>query len=175
MKKLQNLITVKVVRYGPGGATSFHLLETQAGVYLNKLSAQIQEMLGLKKKECELLWLNKGGDTIHLTSQRTFDEFQDAEWCTAPWVLHVHTTPAQKGEKQRKITLDTSAKALFDRYDIDGSGHIDRSELARMLKEIDLEQLGVSDACGVPSNHARHARTPCYATPESMGARSART
>ena len=35
---------------------------------------------------------------------------------------------------------------LFDRYDTDGSGTIDKRELRAMLKELDREQLQVSEA-----------------------------
>mgnify|MGYP002827813294 CR=1 FL=1 len=42
------------------------------------------------------------------------------------------------------ISLDSMAKDLFDRYDVNNNGTIDRSELRRMLVTVDERALGVS-------------------------------
>lgn len=157
MKRFNNLINVKLLY----GSTSV-MIETQAGIYLNKLSEHVQELLGIEKKRLQLLWLTKDGDTVLLDSQRTMDQFQDAEWATQPWVIHVNEKPlppakaakAGKGKKgavpeeaageTTKISLQESAKTLFDRWDINDNKRLERSELARMLKEVDLSQLNIS-------------------------------
>ena len=160
MKRFNNLINVKLVMHGCADGT-VHMIETQAGIYLNKLSEQVQKLLNIEKKRLQLLWLTKGGETVLLDSQRTMDQFQDAEWCTQPWVFHVNELPPPKGKEKKgkgkgdsgggeapgeavAISLNTEAKALFDRFDINDNKLLDRSELGRMLQEVDLSKLQVS-------------------------------
>ena len=154
MKRFNNLINVKLV-YG----TTSVMIETQASIYLNKLQAHVMELLNIDKKRLQLLWLTRQGETVLLDSQRVMDQFQDAEWATQPWVIHVNERPLPpaktgKGRKDKgnvdsggeptKLSLVEQARALFDRFDINDNKQIDRSELARMLKEVDLSQLSIS-------------------------------
>ena len=105
-------------------------VETEDGVYLTKLVPQVQQCLGLRGK-ITLLWLNAGGETIPLVSQRDFDLFASSEWCTMPWVLYVHEDASQSA-----LALHDMARALFDRFDVNSNGRIEIGELRRMLKTV---------------------------------------
>ena len=120
-----------------------------------------------------MLWLDADGETHELASQEAFARFVDHEWCSLPWVLHLCEGSEQS---LQSLTLPDRAKGLFVHYDINVSqarvrhvehrrlklvqahtptlesrppqndGRIDRAEMRRMIKDINLEDLRVSDA-----------------------------
>ena len=138
LKRYNARIALRLVYHGES-ASSVHMMETEDGVYLSKLMPAVAERLGLSGK-AKLLWLEKGGETVPLTSQRDFDNFVNEAWCTQPWELHVHEEKAPP-----KLELHEQAKALFHRFDTDSSGKIERRELRRMLLELDLSRLHISE------------------------------
>ena len=157
MKRFNNVICLKIMVMGPqgSGGTLSYYMDTQASVYLNKLHQQVVQLVGIPKKHLKLMWLSKQGETSEIDSQRTLDHFQDVEWCTQPWVLFAHDSRGDGGGSKSKkgnesasssfaISLDSMAKDLFDRYDVNNNGTIDRSELRRMLVTVDERALGVS-------------------------------
>lgn len=114
--------------------------------------------------------------TIQLKSQRDFDLFSSESWCSHPWVLYV--TPDEPASKTA-LSLHEPARALFDRYDVDGSGTIEVGELQRMLKELDLQHLDVSPVRAPPAGAARpptptigQAQTPARTASASSVRRS---
>ena len=144
MKRFNSLITLRIVQHLPtkpdgGSDVRSFLLETQDSVYLNELTRMVQRRLRAKGK-VRLLWLSKSGETVPLDSQRVMEQFADREWCTMPWVVHVHED--SKAATQA-LALTDSAKALFDRFDTNNDGLIDTAELKRMLEELDRERLQV--------------------------------
>ena len=146
MKRFNSLITLRVVQHLPtmpdgGSDVRSFLLETQDSVYLNELTRVVQRRLGTKGK-MRLLWLSKSGETVPLDSQRVMEQFCDREWCTMPWVVHVHE---DSRAATQALALTDSAKALFDRFDTNNDGLIDATELRRMLEELDRERLQLSE------------------------------
>ena len=130
-KRFNSLLTLKVVWHAAPTADGdtqperTFLMETQDSVYLPELTRLVQQRLGVTCK-LRLLWLSKSGETIALDSQRVLERFADREWCSQPWVLHAHEDT--KAATQA-LALTDSAKALFDRYDVNNNGRIDRREL----------------------------------------------
>ena len=85
MKRYNSLLTLKVIH-----EDNEFLLETMDSVYLNKLSELVIDRLGVPAKQTRLLWVNVGGETLTLDSQRVFEQYVDAEWCSMPWVVYVY-------------------------------------------------------------------------------------
>lgn len=141
MKKFNSQLCLRLVYHSADGEVHAQM-PVEDSIYLNKLMPAVARRLGLGKKKVALLWCTPSGETVPLTSQVEFTSFAEQEWCTLPWVLHVFE--ANKGKPAPVVSLEEMAKTLFNKYDVDGSGSIDRSELMRMLKSVDLSKLEVS-------------------------------
>ena len=149
LKRFNCLLNLRVhflcstsIEKGAAEVLKTYEMETQDGVYLTALQKQLAKLLGVKK--AKVLWVNEGGETIVLDSQRVFEQFADKSWNVLPWTLYA-MDDSKKAQKAAKVTLHEAARALFDRYDGDANGIIERGELSRMLKEMDLSKLEVSE------------------------------
>ena len=150
MKRYNSMITIIVYVHAPQDAVEAGkreisqtlMIQTQDSIYLNELKTLIGSRLKNKKAKLRLMWLTKDGETVNLDSQRVMSQYVDYEWCCMPWVLHAHE---DLPKVQKSLALTDQSKALFDRYDTNADGGIDKAELGRMLKELDRETLQVSE------------------------------
>lgn len=98
----------------------------------------------LKSNRFPLVWNDPSGATIEL-NHLIFDRFVLLMWCAQPWVIHVYDEEryASSGPVQR-IRLVGTGTTLFERYDVDASGRVDKRELIRLLMGLDLKRLNCS-------------------------------
>ena len=66
-----------------------------------------------------------------------WSHYLHANWCSQPSVLHIRDSAASTSP----IALTRTAEFLFSRYDVNSNGFIERKELARMMRDLKLEQL----------------------------------
>ena len=88
-----------------------------------------------------LLWLTDEGKTVHIDSQRVLHQWLDDAWCRLPVILHVLDDATATSDA---LDLADRASMLFEQYDQDQNGLIDRAELTNLLQSMDLTNLGVS-------------------------------
>ena len=88
-----------------------------------------------------LIWL-EDGRAMEVASQVDWTHFLHANWCSQPLVLHIRDSAASTSP----IALTRTAEFLFLRYDVNSNGLIERKELARMMRDLKLEQLNCPTA-----------------------------
>ena len=88
MKKYNTRVMLRVIVHDGDKPPKPFLMNVVNSIYLDELRREIGERCGLKGK-FKLLWLNLGGETVELTSQRLFWKYADTMWCERPWELHV--------------------------------------------------------------------------------------
>ena len=136
-------VTLKIVILGPDGLPQRQLLvSTTDSLRFGELKKLVQARCGgHHTRQCRLLWLHQSGETIEL-SQQTLRHYMLAEWCNMPWTVHVHDPQDAPLER---ILLADMARVLFERFDINRDRTIQRRELVRLFKDLNLEALGCSD------------------------------
>lgn len=87
-------------------------------------------------------WVNPGGEVVELNSSASFSRYLLAMWCCHPWEIHAHAGGSLLGSL-RYMSHVSMASTLFIRYDVNGSGHIERRELLRLLADLKLERLHI--------------------------------
>ena len=101
LKKYNSLITLRVVHHfvdekGREVERS-HLVESMDSVYYSELQRVIHKRIGAADgSHIKLLWLEPGGETVHINSQVMLHQFADKEWCAMPWVLHAIEEPKMR-------------------------------------------------------------------------------
>lgn len=123
------------------------LLSAAESISMANLQQLINERCGLSlrlyegKKEEKIYGILPSGEVVCLSSTEAFHQFAAQMWCTQPWQLHV---TADKEELQ--ITqVEERASVLFEAYDVNRDGCIDRVELLRMHRDLRLERLDIFD------------------------------
>ena len=87
-------------------------------------------------------WVNPRGNVLELNSSDSFGRFLLSMWCTHPWEIHAHAGGSVLGSL-KYVSHVWLATVLFTRYDVNGSGHIERRELLRLLADLKLERLRI--------------------------------
>ena len=155
MARLDAMITLKLVLHQDKNDASRRHLGTSELLFLTEVAESIRfEELGHVIKQrlgtdqhLQLMWLHRSGETIEL-DLTVWRHYKLANWCIHPWTIHVRIADADGGEygrALRPILLRGMAKVLFDRYDINMSGHVEKRELLRLFHDLSLEQLHCSD------------------------------
>jgi len=140
MKKYNTRVLMRVFKHD-GDKSTPYFVNVVNSVYLDDLRKIISERLGVTGR-FKVLWLNLGGETIELNSQRIFSKYADTMWCTRPWELHVQ--PEGKA-MVKSLALHDYTKTLFVKYDINNNKQIDKAELKKMLLELDRDKIQCSE------------------------------
>ena len=129
-----------------GSGELVFLTDVAENIRFEELGHVIRKRLGTERP-VELLWLHRSGETIALDLS-VWRHYTLANWCTQPWTIHVRLLDErglEHGKPLRPILLRSMAKVLFDRYDVNVSGHVEKRELLRLFHDLSLEQLNCSD------------------------------
>ena len=144
MVKSNHMITLQVVLHD-GTAPCHFRVNMVASAQFGNVEKSVVERMGKRwnpAAKLRLSWLTNDGVCIELTQSNWRDYFV-REWCTLPWVVHAHDADMMSSGEMPLV--DTST-ALFERYDINRNGLIERAELTRMIKDIRLERFECSSA-----------------------------
>lgn len=147
-------LTLQIVKHEAHGKLKYFLMDITNSVRLDEFTKAVRQRCGGrlytppgagkgegKPEPLRLLWLHPDGDTIPLEKQSVFEQYVLTMWCRQPWVVHVHY-PSEC--PLHPIALSDKAVILFDRYDVNDNGRVERRELVRLFRDLNLEQLQVS-------------------------------
>ena len=146
MVKSNNMVTLRVLLH-EGDATQNFRLDVVASAQFAQIQQQFIEQLGARWKEgshrLRLSWLRDDGSVVEL-SQTLWRYFIFTNWCTQPWVVHAHTKQQAREQDDVELPLHHVARILFQRYDLNRNGVIERPELSRLLRDVRLERFECS-------------------------------
>ena len=149
MVKNNHMVTLSVVMHRGAGCDPQNVVRVNvvASAQFAIVQQAILERMGKRwdpAAKLHLSWLKDDGVQVEL-SQTSWRDFIFTMWCTQPWVVHAHATyPGDAAEVG--MPLHEIARTLFERYDINRNGLIERAELARLLKDVRLERFQCSPA-----------------------------
>ena len=143
MKRFNSRVALRVWVHNANEQQKPYMMNVMNSIYLEDLKKAVAKRCGLQGSKFKLIWLNLGGESVELTSQRLFARYADTMWCSRPWELHVLPEDSMS---LKAIALNETAKTLFAKYDINNNGRIDKSELLTMLKDLNLSRLECSEA-----------------------------
>lgn len=145
MVKGNHMVTMHAVLHRPGQDDQNFRVDVMASAQFANIQKAIIERMGAHwdaSWSMRMTWLKDDGAQIAL-SQTTWRDYIFTMWCSQPWVVHVH----QAGpEDVVEMPLERTAWTLFERYDVNRNGVIERVELARMVKDVRLERFECSPA-----------------------------
>eukprot|EP00966_Prymnesium_polylepis_P303695 7015449-Prymnesium_polylepis.1 len=126
------MVTLHVECQGLNGETQHYRMSIRASAQLSKIEEAIIQRIGRHgAKDLRLSWHRSDGAFLKL-SQTTWREYVLSMWLTQPWVVHAHEAHQGAGDSAAiELQLDHTAKILFERYDINRNGVIERPELSR--------------------------------------------
>lgn len=115
------------------------LVDVSDAITFSDLRTVVRRRCGLSSDRFRLLWLTASGDTVVL-DQKIFRQYVLANWCQ-PWTVCVHDEGRGPLEA---ILLCKRAKVLFERYDVNANGRVEKAELLRLFQDLSLESLNCS-------------------------------
>ena len=144
MVKSNYQTTLRVVVHEGLVAERHFLMDVTRSISLPELKKAVRLRCGEalpSSLDFQLSWL-RHGEPIALDLP-TWREYVFAEWCEQPWVVHAHTisSEARSAASELAISLTKTAEHLFERYDVNHNGRVERRELARLLRDLRLERL----------------------------------
>ena len=152
MVKSNHMVTLHIVIHEGKGEQHSYRMTVMASVQFNHMREAIIERLSDRlapSSKLRLSWLKADGELVELR-QEAWRDYVFAMWCTQPWVVHAHDESKRGGGGDEvEIPLDRIALSLFERYDLNRNGFIERTELWRLLKDARLERLE-EFGCDVP-------------------------
>ena len=138
----QQHVNVSVVVHGDDGSEEQRFtVDVIESVRLVELKSAIEAKRGCALGSKRLFGIDRAGEVVEIGSSDAFSQFILTSWFMQPWSVHIC---AEQGVLQT-LSIAPMAKFLFDTYDINSNGKIDRLELLRLLKDLKLERLEVSD------------------------------
>lgn len=137
MVRANHQLKMRVVIHGKNGEQRLHLMELAASISFQPLKKAVMEKCGLDAK-IHFAFIDADGEVVELNME-TWRSFIREMWCVQPWVIHVHKNNSGEGMQQYH-----TSKVLFDRYDVNRDGRVERHELARMLTDLRLERFDCS-------------------------------
>ena len=149
MVKPNNKMQVQVVlrRSNNGGQMQKFMLHVAHSIRLVDFDKAVVARCGSAVPESyDYYWIEPGGDLIGLVNQEAFTRFVFTNWCTQPWVVHMLDGTSQTSLEEATIlsSIDKPVSHLFDIYDVNQNGRVERRELLRMLNDLDLPELEVT-------------------------------
>ena len=135
-------VTLRVEVHVGHGRTCF-LMDVANNIRWSELEKAVRGRCGNRLPlEHSFFYLDSNGGLVELNGQPAFSEFVLAMWCSHPWVLHAHEGGTALQELACLIH-ETSARRLFDRYDVDSDGKITRREMLALLDDLHLDRLQI--------------------------------
>ena len=144
MVKSNHMVTLNVMLHN-GDAEQRFRVSVVASAHFGNVQKAVAERLSIRWNAAvrlRLSWLKSDGVLIEL-NQATWRDFTSREWCNLPWVVHAHDVDA---DAEVQMPLTDTARTLFERYDLQRNGVIERAELLRMLHDVRLERFQCSNA-----------------------------
>ena len=143
MVKSNHMVTLNVMLHN-GDAEQRFRVSVVASAHFGNVQKAVAERLSIRWNAAvrlRLSWLKSDGVLIEL-NQATWRDFTSREWCNLPWVVHAHDVDA---DAEVQMPLTDTARTLFERYDLQRNGVIERAELLRMLHDVRLERFQCSN------------------------------
>ena len=119
------------------------LIEVPESVRLVELEKVIEARCGpvlAKSSSNKLYGIDHTGEIVELINSEVFGQYAEMMWCRQ-WTLHV----ANDEESLRSLSFAPMARFLFDCYDVDCDGWLGKIELLRLMNDLLLERLDVSE------------------------------
>ncbi len=152
-------VNIRVTVHGEREHPRCYMMEVVESIRFQELTKAIEALIGGALGDRKLFGIDKDGEVADLINGETFSLHTSNAWCSQPWDIHVSK---ERGPLQTEQTAPM-ARFLFETYDVNCNGRIERAELLRLLKDLQLEELDVSEQLierFVDGELARLARLP---------------